>query len=94
MTDGPTEGQREFSGNQGQPAAAEADARPRVMVLGSGEPSRELATALRHLGAEVIAVDDYADAPAHGVADQSLVIPMTDADELAKVIQGWDPISW
>ncbi|MGO9157375.1 formate-dependent phosphoribosylglycinamide formyltransferase [Mycobacterium sp.] len=36
---------------------------PRVMLLGSGEPSRELATALRHLGAEVIAVDDDADPP-------------------------------
>ncbi len=36
---------------------------PRVMLLGSGEPSRELATALRHLGAEVIAVDDDTDPP-------------------------------
>jgi phosphoribosylglycinamide formyltransferase 2 len=36
---------------------------PRVMLLGSGELSRELATALRRLGAEVIAVDDDADPP-------------------------------
>jgi phosphoribosylglycinamide formyltransferase 2 len=36
---------------------------PRVMLLGSGEPSRELATALRHLGAEVIAIADDADPP-------------------------------
>ncbi len=35
---------------------------PRVMLLGSGEPSRELATALRRLGAEVITVDE-ADPP-------------------------------
>ncbi len=40
---------------------------------------------------EVIAVDERADAPAHGVADQSLVAPMTDADELTKAIQGLQP---
>ena len=61
------------------------------MLLGSGELSRELAIALRHLGARVIAVDEYADAPAHGVADQSVVIPMTDADELAKIVQRLHP---
>ena len=37
-------------------------------------------------GAEVIAVDACEDAPAHGVADQSLVVTMTDADELSGVI--------
>lgn len=66
---------------------AEADVRPKVMLLGSGELSRELTIALRHLGATVIAVDEYAHAPAHGVADQSLVIPLTDVDELSRAIQ-------
>ncbi len=70
---------------------AEADVRPRVMLLGSDELSRELAIALGRLGAQVIAVDGYADAPAHGVADQSVVVPMTDADELSKVIQRLHP---
>ena len=42
----------------------EADVRPRVMLLGSGELSRELVIALRRLGAEVIDVDSDADAPA------------------------------
>jgi phosphoribosylglycinamide formyltransferase 2 len=60
--------------------------RIRVMLLGSGEFSRELAIAFQRLGAEVIAVERYADAPAHGVADQSVVVNMTDADELAAVI--------
>ena len=36
---------------------------PRVMLLGTGELSRELATALERLGAEVIAVDGDADPP-------------------------------
>jgi len=72
-------------------APAERDVRPRVMLLGSGELSRELAIALRRLGVEVIAVDEYADAPAHGVADQSLVITMTDADELTATIGRLQP---
>jgi phosphoribosylglycinamide formyltransferase 2 len=44
-------------------ASADGDIRPRVMLLGSGELSRELAIALRRLGAEVIAVDEYAGSP-------------------------------
>jgi phosphoribosylglycinamide formyltransferase 2 len=61
------------------------------MLLGSGELSRELAVALRHLGARVVAVDEHPHAPAHGVADQALVFPMTDADELSKAIQRLKP---
>ena len=56
------------------------------MLLGSGEFGRELAIAFQRLGAEVIAVEQYADAPAHGVADESIVVKMTDTDELAAVI--------
>jgi phosphoribosylglycinamide formyltransferase 2 len=69
----------------------EAEVRPRVILLGSSELSRELTIALRHLGAEVIAVDGYVDAPAHGVADQSLVVSMTDADELSAVFARLQP---
>jgi phosphoribosylglycinamide formyltransferase 2 len=83
VTDGLTEGQPEPAG----PHAV----RPRVILLGSGELSRELVVALQHLGAEVIAVDEYEDAPAHGVADQSRVITMTDAVELSGVIERLQP---
>jgi phosphoribosylglycinamide formyltransferase 2 len=72
-------------------AGSDGDVRPRVMLLGSGELSRELAIALRRLGAEVIAVDGYADAPAHGVAEQSLVITMTDTGELSAAIRRLQP---
>jgi phosphoribosylglycinamide formyltransferase 2 len=65
--------------------------RPTVMLLGSGEFSRELAVALQRLGAHVIAVERYADAPAHGVADQALVVNMTDADELGAAISRLRP---
>ncbi|HZC94263.1 MAG TPA: phosphoribosylglycinamide formyltransferase 2, partial [Mycobacterium sp.] len=61
------------------------------MLLGSGEFSREMAIAFQRLGAEVIAVERYAGAPAHGVADQSLVVNMTDADELGAAIRRLRP---
>lgn len=73
------------------PPPAPADARPTVLLLGSGEISRELAIALGRLGARVIASDRYPHAPAHGVADQALVLDMTDADELAQAIGRLQP---
>jgi phosphoribosylglycinamide formyltransferase 2 len=69
-----------------RPDLHDAAHRTTVMLLGSGEFSRELAVALQRLGAHVIAVERYADAPAHGVADQALVIDMTDVDELGAAI--------
>ncbi|MBP1818831.1 formate-dependent phosphoribosylglycinamide formyltransferase [Mycobacterium sp. OAE908] len=62
-----------------------------VMLLGSGELSRELALAFQRLGADVIAVDRYADAPAHGVADRSAVVKMNDAEELTALIEKEKP---
>jgi phosphoribosylglycinamide formyltransferase 2 len=61
------------------------------MLLGSGEFSRELTIAFQRLGAEVIAVERYADAPAHGVADQAVVVNMADADELGAAITRLQP---
>ena len=58
----------------------------RVMLLGSGELGKEVAIELQRLGAEVIAVDRYANAPAMQVAHRSHVIPMTDAQVLNSVI--------
>jgi phosphoribosylglycinamide formyltransferase 2 len=62
-----------------------------VMLLGSGELSRELALAFQRLGADVIAVDRYADAPAHGVADRSAVVKMNDAEALTALIEKEKP---
>jgi phosphoribosylglycinamide formyltransferase 2 len=62
-----------------------------VMLLGSGELSRELALAFQRLGADVIAVDRYADAPAHGVADRATVVKMNDAEELTALIENENP---
>jgi phosphoribosylglycinamide formyltransferase 2 len=62
-----------------------------VMLLGSGELSRELALAFQRLGADVIAVDRYADAPAHGVANRSAVVKMNDAEALTALIEKENP---
>lgn len=75
---------------------AEDEAPPRaapsgVMLLGSGELSRELAIAFQRLGQKVVAVDRYADAPAHGVADRSAVVKMTDPDALTAIIERANP---
>lgn len=81
---------------EGGPAPADggpapADGRPAVMLLGSGDISRELAIALGRLGARVIAVDAHPQAPAHAVADQALVLPLTDAGELSAAIHRLRP---
>ena len=68
-----------------------ASAGSTVMLLGSGELSRELALAFQRLGADVIAVDRYADAPAHGVADRAAVVKMNDAEELTALIEKENP---
>ena len=62
-----------------------------VMLLGSGELSRELALAFQRLGQTVVAVDRYADAPAHGVADRAAVVRMNDAEALTATIERANP---
>lgn len=97
MTDGRDDETTALVVPQQPPARAEAqpdtpsDARPTVVLLGSGEISRELAIDLGRLGARVIAVDAHPHAPAHGVADQALVLPLTDAAELSAALQRLQP---
>jgi phosphoribosylglycinamide formyltransferase 2 len=101
VTDGVTDGRDDETTAlvvpQQAPARAEArpdapaDGRPTVVLLGSGDISRELAIDLGRLGARVIAVDQHPHAPAHGVADQALVLPLTDAAELSAALQRLQP---
>jgi phosphoribosylglycinamide formyltransferase 2 len=72
---------------ESEPAASAST----VMLLGSGEMSRELALAFQRLGADVIAVDRYAGAPAHGVADRAAVVKMNDAEALTALIEKEKP---
>jgi phosphoribosylglycinamide formyltransferase 2 len=74
-----------------EPPEPEERRGPRVMLLGPGELGRELVTAFQRLGAEVIAVDGYADAPAHGIADETAVAQLTDPDEVAALIERLAP---
>jgi phosphoribosylglycinamide formyltransferase 2 len=59
---------------------------PKVMLLGSGEIGREIAIEAMRLGAEVIAVDRYADAPAMQVAHRHHVVAMTDPAALRALV--------
>lgn len=101
MTDGLTDGRddettalvvpQQASARAEAPPAAPADGRPTVVLLGAGEIGRELAIGLGRLGARVIAVDARPHAPAHGVADQALVLPLSDAAELSAALQRLQP---
>ena len=59
----------------------------RIMLLGSGELGKEVAIAAQRLGVEVIAVDRYANAPAHQVAHRAHVIDMTDPKALRALVE-------
>lgn len=69
--------------NIGTPLSTNAT---KVLLLGSGELGKELTISLQRLGVEVVAVDRYANAPAHQVAHRSHVVDMTDAKALKRII--------
>ncbi len=59
----------------------------KIMLLGSGELGREVAIEAQRLGIEVIAVDRYAHAPAHLVANRSHVVNMQDRQAVLEIIR-------
>ena len=63
----------------------------RILLLGSGELGKEFVIAAQRLGQYVIAVDNYANAPAMQVAQESEVINMLDGDALDKVVEKHKP---
>src|SRR4030067_456863 len=63
----------------------------RIPLLGSGELGKEVAIAAQRLGVEVVAVDRYANAPAHAVAHRAHVIDMTDPQALRALIEQEQP---
>lgn len=68
----------------GTPLSASAT---KVLFCGAGELGKEVIIEMMRLGAEVIAVDRYANAPGMQVAHRSYVINMLDGAELRKVIE-------
>lgn len=63
----------------------------RVLLCGSGELGKEVAIELQRLGAEVIALDRYENAPAMQVAHRSHTISMTDGNALRAIIEKEKP---
>ncbi len=63
----------------------------KIMLLGSGELGKEVVIEAQRLGIETVAVDSYANAPAHLVANRSYVINMKNQDELLDVIRREKP---
>lgn len=63
----------------------------KIMLLGSGELGKEVAIEAQRLGIEVVAVDKYANAPAHLVANTSVVVNMQDKAALLAVIKEHQP---
>ena len=65
--------------------------RKKILLLGSGELGKEVVIALQRLGAHVIAVDSYENAPAMQVAHDFEVINMLDGDQLDAVVAKHNP---
>ena len=63
----------------------------KVMLLGSGELGKEVIIEAQRLGLETIAVDRYANAPAHHVAHRSYVVDMQDEEAILEIIRREKP---
>lgn len=63
----------------------------KILLLGSGELGKEVVIEAQRLGVETVAVDSYANAPAHLVANKSYVINMKDENEVLDVIRKEKP---
>ena len=63
----------------------------KILLLGSGELGKEVVLEAQRLGIETIAVDKYADAPAHQVAHRAYVIDMQDEAAVLELIEREQP---
>ncbi|WP_440056176.1 formate-dependent phosphoribosylglycinamide formyltransferase [Pseudoalteromonas sp. T1lg65] len=63
----------------------------KVLLCGGGELGKEVVIEFKRLGAEVIVLDRYENAPAMQVADRSHVLSMLDGDKLKQIIEQEQP---
>ncbi|TAL61813.1 MAG: formate-dependent phosphoribosylglycinamide formyltransferase [Bacteroidetes bacterium] len=63
----------------------------KILLLGSGELGKEFVIAAKRLGAYVVAVDSYDNAPAQQMADEREIISMLDGDALDRVVAKHNP---
>ena len=63
----------------------------KILLLGSGELGKEVAIEAMRMGAEVVAVDRYENAPAMQIAHRSYAINMLDGAALREVVEKEQP---
>lgn len=63
----------------------------KVVLLGSGELGKEVAIEFQRYGVEVIAIDQYKNAPAMQLAHRSYQVSMLDGKALSKIIRDEKP---
>ncbi|WNM19229.1 formate-dependent phosphoribosylglycinamide formyltransferase [Flavobacterium capsici] len=63
----------------------------KILLLGSGELGKEFVIAAQRIGQYIIAVDNYANAPAMQVAHEFEVINMLDGSELDRIVAKHKP---
>lgn len=62
-----------------------------IMLLGAGELGKEVTISAKRLGAKIIAVDRYENAPAMQIADEFEVIDMLNGNELSEIVYKHKP---
>ncbi|WMN58891.1 formate-dependent phosphoribosylglycinamide formyltransferase [Pseudoalteromonas xiamenensis] len=63
----------------------------KVLLCGGGELGKEVVIEFKRLGAEVVVLDRYENAPAMQVADRSYVLSMLDGERLEAIIRQENP---
>ena len=63
----------------------------KILLLGGGELGKELTISLKRLGHRVIVCDNYSEAPAMQVADESVHLDMLNGELLKYVIEDVKP---
>ncbi|KAF7785409.1 phosphoribosylglycinamide formyltransferase 2 [Pseudoalteromonas rubra] len=63
----------------------------KVLLCGGGELGKEVVIEFKRLGAEVVVLDRYDNAPAMQVADRSYTLSMLDGNQLAAIIEQEQP---
>ncbi|AXQ99349.1 formate-dependent phosphoribosylglycinamide formyltransferase [Pseudoalteromonas piscicida] len=63
----------------------------KVLLCGGGELGKEVVIEFKRLGAEVVVLDRYGNAPAMQVADRSYTLSMLDGEKLKAIIEQEQP---
>lgn len=71
--------------------SAKSPSATKALLLGSGELGKEVAIELHRFGIEIIAVDNYENAPAMQVAHSAHVVSMLDGQKLEQIIRTEKP---